>query len=235
MRPIESFQSHKYYTIHPPSYDGFGAQYHAILSGIAYSASNNLIYVHTPLRQIAHGGNVKQLNEFIGIEAGTAPDMNPMIETHSEEVHFSERPSKYYTPEVIKTIRDYYYSSPKPIIEQNDIAVHIRRGDVIAGDAKRYTTNQEYKAILDTLQKEYPTYKITIHSQGNLNDFSELLGENISCKLNEDIRVTFHSLVTAKVLVLAKSSLSYSAGILNEGTVYYQEFWHKPLNGWKRL
>jgi hypothetical protein len=83
------------------------------------------------------------------------------------------------------------------------------------------------------LKKEYPTYTITLHSQGNLADFSDLMGENITCKLNEDIRQTFHSFVTAKVFVMAKSSLSYSAAILNEGTVYYQEFWHKPLDGWK--
>ncbi len=74
-----------------------------------------------------------------------------------------------------------------------------------------------------------------ISREGTQDEFCDLLGENITCKLNEDVRQTFHSLVIEKVLVMAKSSLSYSAAILNEGTVYYQDFWHKPLDGWKNL
>jgi len=226
-----------YYTIIPSMYDGFGAQYHALMSGIAYAASKDLIYAHTPLSQVAHGGNAAQLNTFIGIKKIPMAEQvdNVIIEPFSDEVHFSEHPSQYYTAEVIKRIRDFYFSTEKPAIENNDIAVHIRRGDVVKTDGERYTTNEHYKTILAMLRKEYPTYSITIHSQGTLADFSDLLGENISCKLNEDVRVTFHSLVMAKVLVTAKSSLSYSAAILNKGTVYYQEFWHKPLDGWKLL
>jgi hypothetical protein len=239
---FQDSRSNRYYTIVPPRYggnnDGFGAQYHAILSGIAFAASKDLIYVHSPLTKLAHGENVEQLNTFIGIKTSPMASEvdNPTIQPFSDEVHFSERPSQYYTPEVIKRIRNIYFTTEKPTIEANDIAVHIRRGDVMIGmNEERHTTNKEYKAIIAMLQKEYPSYTITLHSQGNLADFSDLLGENITSKLNEDIRQTFHSFVTAKVLVTAKSSLSYSAAILNEGTVYYQEFWHKPLDGWKVL
>jgi hypothetical protein len=31
---------------------------------------------------------------------------------------------------------------------------------------------------------------------------------------------------------MARSSLSYSAGILNENKVYYMDFWHKKLDNW---
>lgn len=234
----EGFQdppTNPYYTVVPPSYDGFGAQYHALMSGIAYADSKGLTYVHSPLTQIAHGGNPAQLNAFIGIKTSPmAADLdNVTVERFSDEVHFSERPSQYYTPEVLKRIREFYFSVEKPTIEDNDIAVHIRRGDVGTNDGERYTTNEKYKAILAMLRKEYPTYKITLHSEGSLADFSDLLGENITCKLNEDVRQTFHSLVTAKVLVTAKSSLSYSAALLNEGIVYHQDHWHKPLDTWK--
>jgi len=224
-----------YYTVVPPTYDGFGAQYHALMSGIAYAASKGLTYVHSPLTQVAHGGNPSQLNAFIGIKTSPmAAEVDTLtIEPFSDEVHFSERPSEYYTPQIIKRIRDFYLSTEKPMIEHNDIAVHVRRGDVLANDGERYTTNEQYMTILAMLRKEYPTHKITLHSEGSLADFSDLLGENITCKLNEDIRQTFHSFVTAKVLVTAKSSLSYSAALLNQGTVYYQDFWHKPLDTWK--
>jgi len=249
---VEAFDdTPKYYTITSPQYDGFGAQYQAILSGIAYSESKGLTYVHTPYSDLGHkhdGLNVNEMNEFIGIKTSPMASEVDSVqsEMYSSEVHYSDRPSVYYTPEVIQKLRDYYYSSPKPIIEQNDIAIHVRRGDVgkeNGGPEKdahgvkfsRFTSNDEYKRIISALKKEYPTYTITLHSQGNLADFSDLMGENITCKLNEDLRQTFHSFVTAKVFVMAKSSLSYSAAILNEGTVYYQEFWHKPLDGWKPL
>jgi hypothetical protein len=247
---VEGFQtSPQYYTIHSPRYDGFGAQYHALMSGVAYSASRGLTYVHTPMGNVAHGHHgvkVDEMNEFMGIKTSPmAAEVNDVqVESYSEEVHYTDTPSVYYTPEVIQKLKDYYYSAPKPSVEQNDIAIHVRRGDVgkeNGGNEKdkhgvefsRFTSNDEYKRMISALKKEYPTYAITLHSQGNLADFSDLLGENISCKLNEDIRQTFHSFVTAKVFVMAKSSLSYSAAILNEGTVYYQEFWHKPLDGWK--
>ena len=248
---LEGFQtSPQYYTVEPPSYDGFGSQYHAIMSGIAYSASKGLTYVHTPLVHVAHdqyGVTIHEINEFMGTKT---PPMaseadNVQTEMHSEEVHFSDTPSVYYTPEVIKKLRDYYYSTPKPAIEQNDIAIHVRRGDINKENGggpstdkhgvqySRFTPNEDYKRIIAALKEEYPSYKITLHSQGNLDDFSDLMEENVTCKLNEPVRMTFHSFVTAKVLVTAKSSLSYSAAILNEGTIYYQEFWHKPLDGWK--
>jgi len=236
----EGFQDATYYTIHSRTYDGFGTQYHAIMSGIAYSKPRGYVYVHTPFREMSHGGDVSALNEFIGIQTSSmAKDLKAVkTEEFSREVHESERPSKYYTPEVIQILRDYYYSTEKPTISENDIAVHIRRGDVAPnantwGD--RYTSNNDYKKILAMLRREYPSYTISIHSEGTQDEFSDLLGKNITCNLNEDVRQTFHSLVTAKVLVMAKSSLSYSAAILNEGTVYYQDFWHKPLDGWKNV
>ena len=45
--------------------DGFGAQYQAIMSGIAYCNYMNYTYIHTPLQKIAHNGNPAKLNEFI--------------------------------------------------------------------------------------------------------------------------------------------------------------------------
>ena len=47
--------------------DGFGAQYMAIISGIAYCKYKNYNYVHTPLKNVSHGGDKDTLNKFIGI------------------------------------------------------------------------------------------------------------------------------------------------------------------------
>jgi hypothetical protein len=43
----------------------------------------------------------------------------------------------------------------------------------------------------------------------------------------------FVQMITADNLFLAKSSLSYSAGILNSHRVFYEPMWHPPLKTWQ--
>jgi hypothetical protein len=211
--------------------DGFGAQYHAIMSGIAICSYNKWSYIHTPMTSIEHGVNVQQMNEFIGIPQSSRSIVN-VSEAYSNTVHETDVPDIYYTDDVIKQIRGFYNSCPKPSLDVNDIVIHIRRGDITARNTERYTNNHVYKQIIRQLNERYPTYKITIHSQGNIEDFSDLISDNVSFSLNKDLRVTFHSMATAKVLIMSKSSLSYSAAILNDKEVYYMPFWHKPLKRW---
>ena len=141
----------------------------------------------------------------------------------------------YYNTQVLSIIQKYYNSTPKPTIIVPQIAIHIRRGDVNENNEKRYTTNDKYKEILSFLLEKYPCDIITIFSEGKIDDFHELKQERVHFKLNDSIEESFHSLVTAKVLVMAKSSFSYSAALLNQNIVYYIPFWHQPLKNWKIL
>ena len=88
--------------------DGFGAQYQAIMSGIAYCKFKNYNYIHTPFKKIGHKGSIKSLNNFIGI-----PNLNSknyinidITEKYSDEVHCSSNPSKYYTNDTIALLRN---------------------------------------------------------------------------------------------------------------------------------
>ena len=236
--------------------DGFGAQYQAFMSGIAYCHHMNYDYVHTPIKSMNTIKRIdwsnerkncvclKKINAFMGIPDGIKTHgikiyNNIEIKKKDESlVHKSENPDKYYTEEVLNKIRHYYYSTEKPDIKDIDIAIHIRRGNVSSTGrwVKRYTPNETYLKIIDYLKKTYPNRKITIFSEGKKEDFSDLISNNVECRLNETIEVTYHSFVKAKVLVIAKSSFSYSAGLLNENIVYYaKNFWHNPLNKWKRF
>ena len=214
--------------------DGFGAQYQAIMSGIAYSNYMNYTYIHTPFQKMAHDGNVEKLNEFIGIPCSDELNVDIIVKCCGE-VHFSKNPDMYYNTHVLSILQKYYYSTPKPTIIVPQIAIHIRRGDVNENNEKRYTTNDKYKKIVSFLLEKYPYDIITIFSEGKIEDFHELQQERVHFKLNDSIEESFHSLVTAKVLVTAKSSFSYSAALLNENIVYYIPFWHKPLKKWKIL
>lgn len=223
----------KTYTIRGRS-DGFGAQYHGVMSGIAYCSFMNYKYIHTPFNKMGHRESPKALSDFIGIPVLPIPDKIDISKGHEQIVNKSRTPDKYYTTEVIETIRNHYYSTEKPIIENNDIAIHIRRGDVNSNTKGRYTGNSYYKKVIDSLLEKYPDYNINVFSEGKEEDFNELRHERVSLKLNVDIETTFHSLVSAKVLVMAKSSFSYCAAILNTNTIFYLDFWNKPLAHWNK-
>jgi len=220
--------------------DGFGSQYHAFMSGIAYAEFMGYTYVHTSMRVVDHQADVDEMNNFIGIrETHLTKEQfySKKMEVYSKEVFDSPTPSIYYTDKVLQKIRNYYYSTEKPKINNIDIAIHIRRGDVILTRfPERYTSNNYYKKVIEFLKNEYPNLTITIFSEGSIDQFEDLIGENVFFKLNTCIKETFHSLVKAKVLVMAKSCFSYAAAILNENEIYYQDyFFSKALDHWKIL
>jgi hypothetical protein len=72
-----------------------------------------------------------------------------------------------------------------------------------------------------------------IYSQGDKKNFLHFKNDDILLHLNESIESTFYSMVTAQILVMSKSSLSYTAGMLSDGIIYYLPFWHKPSLNWK--
>ena len=214
--------------------DGFGAQYQAIMSGIAYCNYMNYEYIHTPFVKIAHDGNIEELNQFIGIPSSKERNIDFVMKCCGD-VHFSKTPDIYYNSHVLNKLRQYYDSTVKPNIVGPTIALHIRRGDVKENNEKRYTRNNKYKEIISLLLEKYPNDIITIFSEGTIDEFRDLQQDRIVFQLNDSIEETFHSLVTAKVLVTAKSSFSYCAALLNKNEVYYMPFWHNPLKHWNIL
>lgn len=228
-----------YYTIKGKS-DGFGAQYQAILSGISYCNYQKYIYLHTPFTKIEHDVDVDNANMFIGISSDNLilNDSCKIIEKPFEEnVHWCKTPSIYYTDKVLEYIRKCYFNTKKPIIDDIDIAIHIRRGDVNNNiNKERYVDNSFYVEIIQKLKLKYPKYIITIFSEGKYEDFKELDLEEKNFRLNIDVFETFHSLVCAKVLIQSFSSFSYCAGLINSNTVYhFDTFWHKKLEHWLTL
>ncbi len=211
--------------------DGFGAQYQAILSGIAFCEYKKYRYIHTPFHSIAHTQTEDKLNEFIGIPYIENLDAD-IEEDYSQLVHQSKNPSMFYTPKVLEKIRNYYYSTKKPDKSKFDIAIHIRRGDVNKEIIERYTSNKVYQKIIKLLKNKFPDYSICIYSEGKIKDFRKLFFKNVHFSLNDCIENSFHNLVTSKVLVSSKSSFSYSAALLSTNIVYYIPFWHYPLDEW---
>ena len=217
--------------------DGFGAQFHSIMAVIAYCDHYGYTYAHQPLFNIDHSVDHHMMNDFIGMKGVTLLKDIPedaKIEhiLCPDEVHDSTTPNKFYRPAVITKLRAYYATGKQPQIEPIDVAIHIRRGDVGKDNHKRYTDNAIYKKVIATLSK---TNKITVFSEGTYDDFQDLGLPEENFRLSTDVRETFHSLVKARVLVCSKSSFSYAAALLNENTVYYQDFWHAKLDNWLHI
>ncbi len=177
-----------YYTI-TGKMDGFGAQYFSVMSGIAFCEAKGYTYIHTPFVSIEHDVNVEELNEFIGVKNVVERDTSKLIiskNMFSREVLFSPRPSLYFTPDVIKKLRTFYYSTPKPASTPVDIAIHIRRGDVSkTANNDRYNDNSIYVKLIKYLKMQYPSYTINVFSEGKLEDFKELELDDSQFRLNE--------------------------------------------------
>jgi len=253
---------YKNYTISGKT-DGFGCQFNAKLSGLAFCLNSGgwscrYRYVHTPFSTVSHGWtepeSVDKLNNFIGI-----PDNRI-----GKKIHVRKRfegkvfndPNSFYSLDVLNKIRSYYWSTPKPPSSQHEIAVHIRRGDVQidrGGDRKRrYLPNYWYNKVIPEVAMKYPSdYRIAIHSEGKMSEFESILDgwhkdlvDRVTFKLAEDwvadqendLMKTYHELVTSKVLVMSKSGLSYTAGILNPNDVFFVKSGARgqrvPLNHW---
>ena len=169
--------------------DGFGCQYNAILSGLAFCEHDpDYNYVHTPLRNVSHGWRDKQkvaeLNEFIGIPDGREGKEIHKSQIRNKTVGRDHQPSNWYDDKTLEKIRNYYWSTPKPPPCKQDIVIHIRRGDTNSPerlamyegrdpngwDAKRrYDKNEFYNDKIPKILSMYPeTHTIAIHTETHL-------------------------------------------------------------------
>ena len=183
---------------------------------------------------------------------------------YAREVHDAPTAAavgEYYSDSTRALLRAKYASTPKPelpacccgVSRADDaaaappppsyVAIHIRRGDVTAdAHPRRFTPNAAYMPLLAALAAAHPNMPMVIFSQGPPEAFADLCASlgaerRVALCLDEDLRVTFNALVNATALLVARSSFSYSAAILNRGAVYcdlLDGWWHQPLPSWRR-
>jgi len=117
-----------------------------------------------------------------------------------------------------------------------NVALHLRRGNDLAHKMHLMSRSDETAALLQTLvgalREKGGNVVLRVFSQGTEDDFRELRQFGVEFHLNEELLSTFHSLVLADVLVMAKSCLSYSAALLSKGLKIYGPTGHRPLPGW---
>jgi hypothetical protein len=154
------------------------------------------------------------------------------------------------------TLRRAYFSTPKPPLSffaQNvpNVIVYQRRKNV---QDNRHTIlpNEYYFDVMQQVRKRWPTAVFHVLSQRHglsvscstvgasckldgKKGFQEFLNvtQNTSLQLDLSLEETFHSLVSADVLVGSTSSFSFAAAVLSVGEVWQHAFWHvSPPGKW---
>jgi hypothetical protein len=235
--------------------DGGGAQVQAIFSARVFAHAANVPYFHTPLRRVAHAPGFRwkwaaAWEEAFGLQYG-----HPRAKGAGKIVKTRRFLKRYRGPPPI--IGDAYFHSfcdadPDrylPLLDQfranckllkqttRDTpvaAIHIRRGDVAIPGAEiayRMTSMDDNARAIETIRSNWPGIDVQVYSQGKPEDFAGLPG-GCTLHLDTDVFETMAALMNADVLVTAKSSFSYVAALLSQGTIIFEPFWHKPMSSW---
>jgi hypothetical protein len=126
-----------------------------------------------------------------------------------------------------------------------NIAVHIRRGDLLPGRqfsdlSSRMLPDTWYREILNTILNHLPrSVAIHIYSEGKDGQYRSETGAPFSWKehfqntthevhehIDSDFMSTFHHLLHADVLIGSKSGMSHLAGMLGDQVKLMPQMWH---------
>ncbi len=237
--------------------DGGGAQVHAVMSVMSFCQAFGYPYVHTPFQRIEHTPGIAEVREWeqlFNLGAGEAaasdcgyPIVPAFLYVRSprlwfqkvgvavEELHgFSNAHPEAYL-RIRQAIRRKY--AGRLLTREDDrltVAVHIRRGDV-TGTA-RLTSDTAISTRIGAVRRACGEAgrgcRVVIHSQGQKEDFKAFAAQGCELCLDAPALQSLNALVQADILLMAKSSFSYVAGVLSEGIVIYEPFWHPRLPGW---
>ncbi|XXQ33454.1 Uncharacterized protein PBTT_03916 [Plasmodiophora brassicae] len=140
-------------------------------------------------------------------------------------------------------LRRKYLATAKPALPEFaadavNIAVHIRRGyGASDADQRRIISNgatrDKLVVLVDAIRaRTAMPVRLNVYSSGAPADFTDLDALDPVLHLDTDTFATVHALVMADVLVMAHSSFSYVAALLNDNLVIYDPFWHSPAPTW---
>jgi hypothetical protein len=123
---------------------------------------------------------------------------------------------------------------PKVLTDKIEVAVHIRRGDVNQTTyPDRWISDEKYLEILSVIKNTLGDMcNITIYTQTASFDFKKYTSYNIVYDNQTKDHEVWLKFVHADILVMGKSAYSYSAGLINSGSVVYIDSFHTKVNEW---
>jgi hypothetical protein len=228
--------------------DGFGGQFQTIIYAMIYAELNNMPFRYTPFRKMEHNYDndaefLKDKEQLINFIGNFEVNENLKLQSNNNLqfiLFFEANFEKSMNSQSMKKIKEVFWSNKNKEdyfdAEKFNVAVHVRRPN--SHDTRIYGSNtpdRVYLKTIDLIRNKYSSKKPLFHiySQGDIKTFEKIYAaDDVVLHIDESIEQTFTSLVLADVLVTSSSSLSYTAGILSDGEVYYMPFWHPALPGW---
>jgi hypothetical protein len=135
-------------------------------------------------------------------------------------------------PKIIGNSRNLFQDMLNPIsLKVNeDIVIHLRRGDATQNTV-RYTADETIFTALVGLMTKYPNTSIRIYTNEPF-DLPKKFYNVVTVDVESSPFEAITHMANCKILVIAKSSMSYIAALMNKNTVYCPNFWHPKMNNW---
>jgi len=223
------------------------------MHAIAFARASGLSYVHTPFAAIAHPEKdmahwAADWEALFNLGAGEAPCEGGRHEVVNYGYNFSDIELGFgwggrrdelaicFKNAVPEFRRKYYLNKSTRTTRELRVAVHVRRGDVAADrNDHLYTSTRTIRRTVALVKAMLDTHNIAhalgIYSQGKIADFAELSVFGAELFTDVDAVWTMQELIKADVLIMAKGSFSYCAGLISGGIKIFEPY-GLPLDDW---
>jgi hypothetical protein len=244
--------------------DGAGSQAQAAMSALCFARAHGASYVHRPFKTIEHAEFampdwVKAWEDYYNLGAGErrlGEDDAPVVPIDRIDaaagrqrcvieaehyLHYCNKDPDAWE-RVMPELRRKFWLNKQPRSRQDGtlrVAVHMRRGDVSAGNkkvARNFTPNATFVNTLTRLRSllaaKGKALTIEVFSQGDPKMFADLATLGAELRLDAPALDTHRGLVEADILVMSKGAFSYTAALLNDGIVLYDPQKYRALQDW---
>ena len=219
--------------------------------------NHNYDIVENYNEQIENLMNIKSVFPTIDTVDKSIQNQIIVTENGNAKSHFDQNIKDYINNENLEKIRSMFWQNKMDRLDpfKNDkinVAVHFRRFNIYDDrayeDRKTYETRYDCKEyfmkVMNDIREKYMNKSIQFHIYTQAvviehiyDESTEIIEEyfkadDVTFHIDTDMSDTFIEMVAADILVTCASSLSYTAGFLSKGIVYYRPFWHPPLPNW---
>jgi hypothetical protein len=249
---VKKSNTKQYFTAIPNKGAGIGHQLANWIAGYWFTKQFNLNFTHSPFSSLewesflGFGENESSLQELLKNQNYKKVKLPLFNETNEKEIFVCEQDQVYKDQYgVIEEIKRKFQNANSRKVESLifkkdyfNIAIHVRRGDIVIGQENgnenlqmRWQSNDYFTKLLSQVVQNVKTRKpIAIHlfSQGEKKEFSEFdKFKNMHYCLGMSAQDSFLHMVNADLLITSKSSFSYKPALLSDGIkVCPENFWH---------
>ena len=240
--------------------DGGGSQILAILGVASFAKYFGAQFIHTPLTWVEHCPENERMEDFCARWETVVSLFNFTNSTGEEFIDYDlydflvdfllfRTRGKLISLGNMHVITDSYpkiyeflgvsrhETQNSPEFGKTRIFVHVRRGDVQpeGQNGFRYTSNERIRKNIDEVRKQVgEDSEVYIVTEAPDLAFEKTFADCRVISERDPVKALL-LLVSADVLIMAKSAFSYLAALASTGKVFYEPYWQGPMPSWSIL